>query len=81
MESTLDTLYDNITAMLSAKECEPVLHKDEMYITFRADESKFQIIKTAVAEEVKLLYPKEKCSSQRAKVRRNGDKCTVLFLG
>ena len=80
MESTLDTLYDNITTLLSTKECEPVLHKDEMYITFRADESKFQIVKTAIAEEVKLLYPKEKCS-HKAKVRRNGNKCTVLFVG
>lgn len=76
----VNTLYDNITAMLLVQNCEPKIHKDEMYITFQTkDENDFNRIKSAIKEEVALVFPNDK-SSKHTRIRRNGSKCTLNFI-
>lgn len=76
----VNTLYDNITAMLLVQGCDPVIHKEEMYITFHTKtEDDFNHISDAIKTEVSLIFPKDK-SSKHTRIRRNGNKCTLTFI-
>jgi len=67
--------------MLFMQNCNPVLHKDEWYITFDIkDDEDFDRIKSAIHEEVELIFPEDTGRSRRIRVRRCKKKCTVNFM-
>lgn len=78
-EEKYNKLFDNVSAMLFVQDANPVLHKDELYITFTAkDDEKFEYLRSAIYNEVKLVFGET--DKRIVRIRRCQDRCEINFI-